>query len=101
MATKLPFRSTYTSGDADKDRRWFEALENLGPEMVRMRLSQNDSNAGGRLESIANFYITKGFAEDWLKYRDARRARSTALRYAIVLAVSSVAAAASLAALLR
>jgi hypothetical protein len=86
---RLPFETDHLPGVTRqvKDqvrhqvKKWLEALDDLGMENVRIRLAQSGSapdDAFYRAEP--DIAVPRGFAEDWLRYRD-RHARVVEQRW--------------------
>ena len=63
-------------GDPSQEQRWLAELQRVGPETVRVRLKQDHHGSRAALRGIGlPSDITKGFAEDWLRYKDDVRRR--------------------------
>jgi hypothetical protein len=87
---RFPYEQSSWSDDAEQKRRWYEALERMGPAQARARL--------------AEIPIAKGFVEEWLAWRDRQeRERERSFRRfwtrwtAVVIVLTAIAAAGSLA----
>ena len=92
-AKKLPFDTYWHSGDDALMWRWYEELERLGPENVRIRAIQQGGGSAGSIMGLGKeLQVTKGFVEDWLMYRDAQRSRQASSQFIIATTVSAVAA---------
>jgi hypothetical protein len=66
---RFPYEQSSWSDDAEQKRRWYEALERMGPAHARARLAE--IKAGSRAVSIGmEVGITKGFVEEWLAWHD-------------------------------
>src|SRR5262245_53272192 len=61
-------------GSPEKQQQWYEALERIGPEAVRIRLAQVDCGSAGAIAIGTETMMTKGFAEQWLGWRDREKA---------------------------
>ena len=73
------FRSEESTwSDRAKNEAWLKALEQTGPENVKARLAQHAGGSASAI-SIGTQDMTKGFAQEWLKWRDERKANSEAL----------------------
>jgi hypothetical protein len=72
-------------------------LEWLGTDNVRARLVQRDHDAGGTLFGAgAEPTLTKGFAEDWLRYRDEKESKKATRRFWITTTFALVSAIAAM-----
>jgi hypothetical protein len=73
---RFPYeRSRWRSGERDTARQWHEALERVGVESVRIRLTQvNCSSASAMALGTENTMI-RGFAEEWLAWHEAQKAQ--------------------------
>jgi hypothetical protein len=80
-----PFENRFGSGE--QGWRWFEELEYLGPEVVRLRLLQAAEQGGDQ-----PFEAPHGFAHDWLVFRDRRDRRNLGRWRAAVLILAAIAA---------
>lgn len=64
----------WCSGDPQNNKRWYEALERMGPENVRAILAATGYTVGSRADiTIGAVQITKGFAQEWLEWRDQQK----------------------------
>jgi hypothetical protein len=85
--------------DLEKKRKWCEALENLGPDIVRDILKADPHGSRASIP-IGECFMTKGYAQTWLAWHDRKKAeRETAFRTnqirwpkwaAIVVTISAV-----------
>jgi hypothetical protein len=74
-------KNRWADGDSAKTGRWYETLEDTGPENVRARLAQTNAGSAG-IVSIGTEEITIGFAQNWLAWHDQQRAdREAGFRY--------------------
>jgi hypothetical protein len=80
-----PFENRFGSGE--QGWRWFEELEYLGPEVVRLRLLQVAEQGGDQ-----PFEAPQGFAHDWLVFRDRRDRRRRDRWRTAVLILAAIAA---------
>ena len=80
-----PFENRFGSGE--QGWRWFEELEYLGPEVVRLRLLQVAERGCDQ-----PFEAPHGFVHDWLVYRDRRDRRDRDRWRAAVLILAAIAA---------
>lgn len=80
-----PFENRFGSGE--QGWQWFEELEYLGPEIVRLRLLQLAETGAD-----SPFQAPNGFAHDWLVFRDRRDRISRDRWRIIVLLLATVAA---------
>jgi hypothetical protein len=58
----------------DNEEAWLKELETLGPENVRMVLLARSTIASSADISIGRLAMTKGFAQEWLGWRDRQKA---------------------------
>jgi hypothetical protein len=92
----LPFETDHAPGKANLARKWLELLDDLGMENVRLRLAHGGGTPDDAFYSTApDITVPRGFAEDWLRFRD-RRAHAIGQRWRwaifIPVCVSAVAA---------
>jgi len=66
---------TWNSNEPEKQRRWYEALERTGTDGVRIRLAQVDAGSAGAIAIGTENSMTKGFAEEWLAWRDREKSQ--------------------------
>jgi hypothetical protein len=83
--SRPPFENRFGSGD--QGWRWFEELEYLGPEVVRLRLLPLAQQGGDQ-----PFEAPHGFAHDWLAFRDRRDRRDRNRWRMAVLILTAIAA---------
>jgi hypothetical protein len=97
---RFPYeRSRWNSGEREAARRWHEALERIGLESVRIRLTQVNCSSAGAMAFGTESTVRRGFAEEWLAWHEARKAeREQEFRRSQILATRWAAAAASVAA---
>lgn len=70
---RLPFETDYAPAAPSQGRRWLMALDDLGMENVRIRLVQSGAEpADVFYRAGSDIAVPRGFAEDWLSYRDRR-----------------------------
>jgi hypothetical protein len=94
---KLPFDTSWSSGNPEQTWRWYEELERLGPENVRIRVVQHDAGSAGAIRGLGTeLAVTKGFAEDWLRYRDQKEGSKAFRRFWITTGVALVSAIAAI-----
>jgi hypothetical protein len=75
MQERFPYeQSTWSGGDPERSRRWYEALERSGPENVRARLAQTDAGSAGSIAIGTEQSLTIGFAQEWLAWHDRQKA---------------------------
>jgi hypothetical protein len=73
---RFPYEtSTWAPQEAEKQKRWYDALERSGPENVRARLAQDDAGSRGAMSFGIESVVTKGFAEEWLAWHDRQRSQ--------------------------
>jgi hypothetical protein len=76
----------------DDERRWREVLDDLGPDLVQLRLLGAISEPGGRriVPGImrANPAPSESFVENWLSDRQTAIERRNSARYWLGLAVA-------------
>jgi len=101
MQGRFPYeQSTWSGGDPERSRRWYEALERSGPENVRARLAQTDAGSAGSIAIGTEQSLTIGFAQEWLAWHDRQKAeREAKFRRRQILWTAWAAIAASVAAL--
>ena len=90
MSRRPPFENRWTNGR--KAWRWYRALEALGVDNARMRLSHQDASKPARFPDPD---IPMGFVQDWLSYHDRKARRGAALAVAagalvVVLGVAAL-----------
>jgi hypothetical protein len=97
---RFPYeQSQWVPKSPDEQRRWFEALEKIGPENVRSRLAQVPAGSGAVISIGTEIGMTVGFAQEWLAWHDRRKAeRETHFRQAQIHWTRWAAMAASIAA---
>jgi len=92
----LPFNTDHAPTLLGQANKWLKALDDLGVENVRIRLAQGDGNPNGVFfHSGSDVVVSRGFAEDWLRFRDRQlRAVEQRWRWAIFIpaCISAVAA---------
>ena len=82
-----------------KGERWTQTLERTGPENVRAVLAHYSGGSPGTI-SIGTEPVTRGFAQEWLAWHDARKAtQETKFRRAQIWWTRWAAIAASVAAI--
>jgi hypothetical protein len=70
---RLPFETDYAATAPGQTRKWLRALDDLGMENVRIRLVQSGSEPTDVFYRVSSdSAVPRGFAEDWLGYRDRR-----------------------------
>jgi hypothetical protein len=79
---RFPYeQSPWFPSDPEKGRRWYEALERMGPDNVRARLAQTFAGSGGSIAIGTEPSLTIGFAQEWLAWHDRQKAeRETKFR---------------------
>ncbi|QUD86164.1 hypothetical protein [Phenylobacterium montanum] len=84
-----PFENRWTSGR--KAWRWYRALESLGVDNARMRMSHPSA---GQAPHFPDPDIPLGFVQDWLSWHDRRARRNAviALSAGVLVVVIGVAA---------
>jgi hypothetical protein len=77
MGARFPYeKCQWRSNDAAKALRWYEELERMAPENVRATLAATGYTVGSRAEiTIGSQAMTKGFAQEWLAWHDAEKAK--------------------------
>jgi hypothetical protein len=91
-----PFKTVHMPDKPELGRKWLELLDDLGMENVRLRLAHG-VNAPDDVfcHAAPDIAVPRGFAEDWLRFRDRRaHAIEQRWRWAIFIpaCVSAVAA---------
>jgi hypothetical protein len=71
MEQRFPYEQSEWAGgiDAERRRRWYEALEKMAAVNVRARLAQTDAGSLGTM-TIGSESITIGFVQEWLAWHD-------------------------------
>ena|SRR5215471_3462300 len=64
--------------DRDRAKAWYEALERIGPSAVRARLAQESASSHAAMNISTIPIMTKGFAEEWLAWRDQQATKREA-----------------------
>jgi hypothetical protein len=94
---RLPFETHWKPAEHERAWRWYQELERLGPDNVRARVAQHDAGSAGALRGVgAEPNLTKGFAEDWLRYRDERESKKATRRFWITTTVALISAIAAI-----
>jgi hypothetical protein len=90
------FETDHAPSKIGQAKKWLKALDDLGVENVRIRLAQAHGDPSDVFYSRgADIVVSRGFAEDWLSFRDRRlRAVERRWRWAIFVpaCISAVAA---------
>lgn len=95
MAKKrFPYEeSQWSGGNPETGRRWYDTLERMSPVDVRALLAQSRAGPAGSVAIGTEVSMTRGFAEEWLAWRDhqktaddLRKARCT-IGVTIIIAV--------------
>ncbi|GJE62024.1 hypothetical protein [Methylobacterium trifolii] len=68
MAEQLGFSSRWAPSDKADD--WLQQLERSGTEAIRYKLAQHAGGSAGSIAIGTEPYLTKGFAEEWLEWKD-------------------------------
>jgi hypothetical protein len=78
MGTRFPYETCeWRSNDSANNRRWYEALVRMGRDNVRATLAATGYMVGSRAEiTIGAQAMTKGFAQEWLAWRDNEKAQT-------------------------
>jgi len=79
----------------DNEKRWRQALEHLGPNLVRLRLTDGRSSGPGSGADVMNIagespHPSRGFVEDWLKEKQRESEGQETTRFKIVLIATVV-----------
>jgi hypothetical protein len=74
---RFPYETNRWDANTDKKREWWRALEDIGPENVRATLAVAPGGSRAMME-VGGAHMTKGFAQDWLAWSDARKAEREA-----------------------
>jgi hypothetical protein len=95
VGNRLPFETHWAQGE--QAIQWYQELERLGPDNARIRLAQHDAGSAGSIRGLGREVgMTKGFVEDWLRYRDQQKAGSEERWRWATLIIASIAAAGGL-----
>jgi hypothetical protein len=94
---RLPFENRWTNNT--NALQWNSELEHLGVAVVRAMLVDHELRHPTRRCVVQD--VPAGFVRDWLAFKDRRVARQQLLWRATVIALSFVAATASVLGLLR
>jgi hypothetical protein len=90
------FETDHAPSKVGQARKWLKALDDLGAENVRIRLARSDGEPNGVFYHLgSDVVVSRGFAEDWLRFRDRRsRAVERRWRWAIFVpaCISAIAA---------
>lgn len=102
MMISRPFDVDRSAWGEDREQKlaWLAALNRTGPSGLRIRLAQHDGSSNSTL-AHAGVFMTRGFAEEWLDWRDQQDARKAAFFQWSTLLISIAAAAGSLAVLVK
>src|SRR6266436_7280845 len=75
------FETDHAPSQVGQAKKWLKALDDLGVENVRIRLAQSDGEPNSVFYRLgSDIAVSKGFAEDWLRFRD-RRSRAVERRW--------------------
>jgi hypothetical protein len=96
--SRFPYEQNKWSADPAEKKAWYEALERAGPANVRARLAQSSAGGGGSISIGNQVALTKGFAEDWLLWRDERESEAQLAMQAGMLKAAKWSAGAAVAA---
>ena len=66
---RFPYERNTWEPNPEAKRRWFEVLETMGPENVRVILAFDVHGSGAAL-GIGTEIMIKGFAQEWLAWQD-------------------------------
>jgi hypothetical protein len=66
-------QSTWSYGDPERSRRWYEVLERTGPENVRARLAQTDAGSAGSISIGTEQSLTIGSRKNGLPGTTAKK----------------------------
>jgi hypothetical protein len=81
LADKFPFHAcTWHQNDATSEQ-WIDALEKTGAANVRAMLAINDKSSRGAISVGAVPVMTIGFAQEWLNWKDNRKAEADIERH--------------------
>jgi hypothetical protein len=69
---RFPFERSTWERNPETKQRWFEAMESIGPENVRVVLAF-DVHGSGAAVGIGTEIVTKGFAQEWLAWHDRQK----------------------------
>src|ERR1700761_4267540 len=73
-ADRFPYEmSRWIDADRQHAKDWYDELERLGPQNVRLRLAQSDAGSRGAFAIGSVNVMTIGFAEEWLAWNERRR----------------------------
>jgi hypothetical protein len=72
---KFPVEScSWPPSSADHGERWLFALEKQGPDNVRARLALTQAAPRAAIAIGTEADVTAGFAQEWLAWKDKRKA---------------------------
>jgi hypothetical protein len=94
---RLPFENRWTSGE--HAWHWYCELERLGMRNVRAIFADHEMHHADDSSVVSD--VPAGFVRDWLSYHDRHDDRRQTRWLAAVAVLASVAAAASIVAVLR
>ena len=75
---RFPYEKSSWYPGSDQAKAWYEALERVGPSAVRARLAQERTGSAAAISIGTIMMMTKGFAEEWLDWRDQQAAEREA-----------------------
>jgi hypothetical protein len=71
---RFPYEASKWETDIERKRRWYEALESIAPENVRAILALSKTGSRSTINAGTED-MAKGFAQEWLAWHDARKAK--------------------------
>lgn len=79
---RFPYETSRWAGaDQQQTQDWYDELERLGPQNVRLRLAQSDAGSRGAIAIGSVSVMTIGFVQEWLAWHDRRREALEAERH--------------------
>jgi hypothetical protein len=70
---RFPYEQSQWESDSETKRRWYDALERTGTEVVRARLARSGAGPADCTAIGTELAMTIGFAEEWLAWHDRQK----------------------------
>jgi hypothetical protein len=71
---RFPYEQSTFCSDPVRARHWYDTLERMSPIDVRALLAQSRAGPAGSVAIGTEVGMTRGFAEEWLAWRDRQKA---------------------------